>query len=93
MLALDSNGVRVLYRLGYGDRASSYDRMYRQVQHAAHQELTASAPAFQRAHQLLRRHGQTVCTRTSPECPSCPLRETCAAGRGERSLGDPFAKA
>jgi endonuclease III len=91
VLALDSNGVRVLYRLGYGDRANNYDRTYRQVREAARDELAASVPTLQRAHQLLRRHGQTVCTRTSPGCPDCALRDTCAAGRGERTLADPFA--
>jgi A/G-specific adenine glycosylase len=92
VLALDSNALRVLYRLGYGEQASSYDRLYRQVQEAAQAELPDEITARQRAHQLLRRHGQTVCTRTSPACPECPLQATCAAGLGQRSLADPFSK-
>jgi endonuclease III len=54
--------------------------------------MPADVPALQRAHQLLRRHGQKLCTRTSPACAECPLRAVCAAAGGERSLGDPFAK-
>jgi hypothetical protein len=92
VLALDSNAVRVLYRLGYGERGRSYDATYRSVQHAAQAELPASVAALQRAHQLLRRHGQTVCTRTTPACAECPLFEQCAAARGDRMLADPFAR-
>jgi adenine-specific DNA glycosylase len=91
VLALESNGVRVLYRLGYGDRANSYERTYRQVRDAAEHQLANSVSARQRAHQLLRRHGQLTCTRASPACPACPLRDGCAAGRGELTLADPFA--
>jgi A/G-specific adenine glycosylase len=90
VLALESNGVRVLYRLGYGDRGPSYDATYKAVQGAAAAELEPAVATLQRAHQLLRRHGQTACTRTSPACESCPVRARCAAGTGQRSLADPF---
>jgi endonuclease III len=92
VLALESNGVRVLYRLGYGDRGRSYDATYRAVQGAAATELAPAVPPLQRAHQLLRRHGQSTCTRLSPACESCPVRSRCAAGTGHRSLADPFVK-
>ena len=55
MLALDSNGLRVLFRLGYGDMARSYDGMYRSVQQAVTRELAADTNSLIRAHQLLRR--------------------------------------
>jgi A/G-specific adenine glycosylase len=92
VLALDSNRVRALYRLGFGDRRRSYDATYREVQHAAQAELGAISTVLQRAHQLLRRHGQTVCTRTSPACSGCPVGDDCPAARGDRPLADPFAK-
>jgi adenine-specific DNA glycosylase len=92
VLALDSNAVRVLFRLGYGEPGRSYDTTYRGAQRAAAAELPAEVSTLQRAHQLLRRHGQTVCTRTKPACPECPLSNRCAAARGDRSLADPFAK-
>jgi hypothetical protein len=40
-------------------------------------EVPETVPARQRAHQLLRRHGQTVCRRSTPECPQCPIADTC----------------
>jgi endonuclease III len=30
------------------------------------------------AHLRLRRHGETLCKRTAPLCPECPLRARCA---------------
>jgi adenine-specific DNA glycosylase len=53
-------------------------------------ELAPSILELQRAHQLLRRHGQSTCTRSSPACELCPVRERCDAGTGRRSLADPF---
>ena len=91
VLALDSNALRVLFRLGYGE-PGRYDAIYRSVQSAAQQELPPAVAAVQRAHQLLRRHGQQICTRAAPVCATCPLRTGCAAALGRRPLDDPFAK-
>ena len=91
VLALESNGLRVLYRLGYGERGRSYDATYKAVQREAAAEVPADVTAMQRAHQLLRRHGRSTCTRTSPACEFCPVLPMCAAGSGERSLADPFS--
>lgn len=91
VLALDSNAARVLYRLGYGDKQRGYDATYRQVQTAAQTDIPTNVNALQRAHQLLRRHGKTTCTRNKPVCEHCPVRMHCPAGRGDRPLTDPFA--
>lgn len=77
VLALDANGLRVLARLGYAAPARSYAASYRQAQAAAGAQLPATVPALQRASQLLRRHGRTVCTRKSPACPGCPIADRC----------------
>ena len=77
VLALDANALRVLTRLGYGTKASSYAASYRQAQAAASAELPATVPALQRAHQLLRRHGQQTCRRKDPACPTCALAAAC----------------
>jgi A/G-specific adenine glycosylase len=77
VLALDANGLRVLTRLGYSAPARSYATSYRQAQAAASTQLPASVPALQRASQLLRRHGQTICTRKNPACPRCPIASHC----------------
>ena len=92
VLALESNGARALYRLGYGDRRPSYDAAYRSIQAAASVELPADVGVLQRAHQLLRRHGQTLCTRSAPDCERCPLSSTCPTARGDRPRTDPFTK-
>ena len=77
VLALDANGLRVLTRLGYADPARSYDAGYRQAQTAAGERLSPEVPARQRAYQLLRRHGQTVCRRKDPACASCAIAGDC----------------
>jgi len=77
VLALDANALRVLTRLGYGEPASSYAVSYRRAQAAASARLPATVPALQRASQLLRRHGQTVCRRRDPACHDCVLAEDC----------------
>ena len=77
VLALDANGLRVLTRLGYGLPGRAYAVSYRQAQAAASARLPATVPALQRASQLLRRHGQTVCRRRDPACPECVLAADC----------------
>jgi endonuclease III len=82
VLALDANALRVLTRLGYGDSQLSYSASYRQAQSGASAQLPASVPAMQRATQLLRRHGQLTCRRTSPACAACAIASHCpSAGR------------
>lgn len=78
--ALESNGLRVLERLGYVAGETSYARMYR----AAISSLNASGIAGMKAIEafaLLREHGRELCKRTSPVCPACPLRNQCAYAR------------
>jgi endonuclease III len=77
VLALDANALRVLSRLGYGHPARSYSASYRQAQAEASARLPGTVPALQRAAQLLRRHGQTVCRRRDPACPDCVIAGDC----------------
>jgi endonuclease III len=39
--------------------------------------LPASVPELQRAGQLLRRHGQTICRRKNPAGGNCPVWVQC----------------
>jgi endonuclease III len=80
ILALDSNALRVLLRLGYGREHKSYARSYASVQSAAMEALPATVPSLKHAFSLLRRHGQELCRRTAPRCGSCPVRRSCAFG-------------
>ncbi len=78
ILALESNGLRVLVRLGYAPEHRNYATMYKSVQRALAPELSNSCEVLIRAYQLLRQHGQELCKRNSPLCSSCPLRAECA---------------
>ncbi len=77
VLGLDSNGMRVLLRIGYGQEAKSYSTTYHSVRDAIQGELKPDYEWLIQAHQLLRRHGQQVCRRTGPVCKSCPLNAHC----------------
>jgi endonuclease III len=77
ILALESNGLRVLVRLGYAPEHRNYATMYKGVQRALAPQLPSSCEELIRAHQLLRQHGQELCKRTSPVCSGCPLRAEC----------------
>ncbi len=78
VLALDSNGLRVLIRLGYGKEDKNYTKQYRSAQEAVDFELQRDCGWLTEAHQLLRRHGQELCKRNHPLCEACPLRPECA---------------
>jgi len=78
VLALDSNGLRVLLRLGYGREDRSYARSYRSAQEASRNEWKTDFDWLISAHQLLRRHGQELCKTNHPRCEVCPVRKECA---------------
>jgi endonuclease-3 len=78
LFALESNGLRVLLRLGYGREHKSYSTSYRSVRDAVAAEIPSDCDGLIRAHQLLRRHGQEICKRSLPLCESCPLQDGCA---------------
>jgi endonuclease III len=78
ILALESNGLRVLVRLGYAPEHRNYSTMYKAAQRALAPQLSKDCQALIRAHQLLRQHGQELCKRTTPLCTSCPLQPNCA---------------
>src|SRR5262249_27249639 len=76
--AFESNGLRVLIRLGYGDEKDSYDRSYRHGQRVVGEGLEEDGGTLRRAYLVLRRHGQELCRRTKPACDACPVKEICA---------------
>src|ERR1039457_4055611 len=72
-LPLESNGLRVLTRIGYGRaHLRNYGVMYRSVQEDLAPELPKGAERLARAHLLLRLHGKTICRDSRPECHECP---------------------
>jgi len=76
--ALDSNGLRVLLRLGFGEEKKNYTAGYRSVQEAIKSELVNDCDWLIRAHLLLRRHGKELCKTTRPLCEKCSVRSSCA---------------
>lgn len=76
-LPLESNGLRVLVRLGYGREQASYGAMYKSVQQDLAHTLPADPAILSLAHRLLREHGKTLCKDKSPACAKCPLRKGC----------------
>ena len=78
VLALESNGQRVLLRIGFGAEKKSYAATYRSVQEAIADQTPADYAWLVAAHQLLRRHGQDLCRRFEPRCEACPVSGSCA---------------
>jgi len=81
VMALDSNGLRVLCRVGFAEEQKNYAATYRLVLDAIHGQLPRDYDSLIRAHQLLRQHGQELCKRSKPRCTECPVREGCNYGR------------
>jgi len=78
VLALESNGLRVLLRVGFADEKKSYSVSYRGVQQALAGQIPTDYDSLIAAHQLLRQHGQELCKRTRPLCDAgCPLTADC----------------
>ena len=77
ILALESNGLRALVRLGFGSEQKNYAATYRSAQDAVKDQVERDCAWLMRAHQLLRRHGQELCKRSRPLCASCPLTAAC----------------
>lgn len=77
-LGLESNGVRVLQRLGFGEIVpKDWARTHRSVTLAVAAELPKTAAGRIEAHQLLRQHGKTLCKTSLPLCEECPLAARC----------------
>jgi endonuclease III len=77
-LPLESNGLRVLVRYGWGRSQKNYGATYRSVQEALRLELPTAADHLKRAHLLLRIHGKSVCKDTAPLCHLCPVAVECS---------------
>jgi len=82
VLALESNGLRVLVRLGFGEERKSYAATYKAVRAVTPEELPANCALLTKAHLLLRQHGQRLCLRNAPVCHACPVKSECRFWRG-----------
>lgn len=75
-LAPESNGLRVVGRLGLVEESANYARMYNSSRPLA-SEFNDDLKSTLEAHLLLHQHGQTLCKRSKPNCSECPLRKNC----------------
>lgn len=66
VLGLDSNGLRVLLRLGFGEEKKNYSATYRSVQEAIQDQLNDDIDWLIGAHVLLRQHGKELCKTSRP---------------------------
>ena len=78
VLGLDSNGLRMLLRLGFGEEKKNYSASYRSVQEAIEGQLIDDYDSLIDAHLLLRQHGKELCKTNRPLCEKCPVRKSCA---------------
>ena len=81
VFSFDSNGLRVLCRVGFAEEQKNYSATYRLVQDAIREQLPRDYDSLIRAHQLLRQHGQELCKRSKPRCAECPIKDACNYGR------------
>ncbi len=87
LLAPESNGLRVLVRLGLVREENSYARTYAASRRVA-SDMSTKASAMQEAHLLLHQHGQTLCKRANPLCDQCPLKSACSYACSSRTAPD-----
>lgn len=86
ILAPESNGLRVLARLGLVREEKSYAKMY-SASRVAVKDLPANVRTLQEAHRLLQLHGQVLCKRNEPLCAECPLAGGCPHARARGNAG------
>jgi endonuclease III len=78
VLGLDSNGLRALVRLGFGEEKKNYTATYRAIQEAIKDQLKDDYDWLISTHILLRQHGKELCKTNAPLCEKCPVRKSCA---------------
>ena len=76
--SIDTNGLRVLVRLGYFPQQASYAASYKAGVALLAREGRPEREWLIEAYLRLRAHGKTLCRRSRPLCETCPLDPVCA---------------
>jgi endonuclease III len=76
--ALESNGLRVLVRLGLVEAGASYAASYEAAVAFLAKSLGRARERLVSAYLLLREHGRALCKRSTPHCTACPVDASCA---------------
>jgi endonuclease III len=88
-LPVESNGLRVLSRVGWGRVQKNYAATYRSVEEALKTELPTHVERLREAHLLLRIHGKTLCKDQAPLCHQCPVAGECAFALSREAASRP----
>lgn len=76
----ESNGLRIMARIGFIEDQTNYTAMYRSAQRCVAGVIPADHDWLIAAYQRLRKHGQLICRRVEPRCTACVLRPQCNFG-------------
>ncbi|HEY0437164.1 MAG TPA: hypothetical protein VGC92_11015, partial [Phenylobacterium sp.] len=76
--SLESNGLRVLARLGLIADQPNYGALYKDGVALLKREGIADREWLVGAFEILRQHGKALCRRSAPQCLACPLDAVCA---------------
>jgi endonuclease III len=92
VLALESNGLRVLLRLGFGRESKNYSTSYHSVREALQDQVGDDCDFLIKAHQLLRQHGKELCKTNRPDCQVCPVVRSCSYYASSYKKGGPVIR-
>ena len=85
-LPLESNGLRALVRIGYGNQqAKNYGAMYKSAQEAVAGELPKGAEELSRAHLVLRTMVRLCVRMPAPNASNAPSRSTARSSISRQS--------
>jgi endonuclease-3 len=76
--SVESNGLRVLTRLGFVTEQASYAASYREAVGVLSREGRPDRDWLTSAYLVLREHGKALCRRAAPDCLACPGDALCA---------------
>lgn len=86
VFSVESNGLRVLLRIGFGTEGANYNAGYASALEAFAPLFPADPEALLRMQGLLRAHGTAPCKRSAPSCGMCSVRAHCAFGQAREKV-------
>jgi len=75
--SVESNGLRVLVRLGFVEERDNYGAMYREAVAALADAGAGERAWLMDAWRVLREHGKRLCRRSAPDCLACAVDDVC----------------
>jgi len=75
---LESNGLRVRTRVGFGPVQRNYGATYRSVQEALHHQVPRGSAGLVRAHLRSVSNGKELCRNNAPLCQACQGSHLCS---------------